>query len=67
MILQPNVRPQLQQRLDETRELEDVIPDQATDAHDESPSFQMSGLYEIIPGSDTSPLRIDSWTITPKA
>jgi hypothetical protein len=57
MFSQPKVRSELQDRLDETRELEDFVPDQAP-ADEETP-FQMTGLYEIIPGADPAPLRID--------
>jgi hypothetical protein len=64
MSLQPKVRNELQDRLDETRELEDAVPDQAP-ADEESP-FYMTGLYEIIPGADPSPLRIDSRRATRK-
>jgi hypothetical protein len=58
-MFQPRQRTQLQERLDETRELEDVVADQA--ATDDESGFQMTGLYEVIPGTDPSPLRIDSW------
>jgi hypothetical protein len=61
MIFPIKAKSQLQERLDQTRDLEDVVPDQAANEDDESP-FQMTGLYEIIPGADPSPMRIDSWT-----
>lgn len=60
MILTPVARNELQDRLDETRLLEDAIPDDdvAAELLEQRP-FVMSGLYEIIPGAQTAPLRID--------
>jgi hypothetical protein len=59
MLFQPKVRNEIQDRLDQTRDLEDVVPDQATEGQEECP-FQMTGLYEVIPGIDLAPLRLDS-------
>ena len=66
MIFRQPVRNELQERLDQTRELEDVIPDQAGE-DDEQPPFRMTGLYELIPGTEMSPMRIDSWVATRKS
>jgi hypothetical protein len=70
MIFKPaNPQNKLQQQLDDdTRELEDFVLDEVerkASSNDPSilePAFGMTGLYEIIPGTDPgTPLRIDAW------
>jgi hypothetical protein len=70
MLFKPTTPPnRLQQQLDDdTRELEDFVLDEverqasSKDSSIVGPAFGMSGLYEIIPGTDpATPLRIDAW------
>ena len=51
----------LQERLDETRILEDAIPDEIvwTETAQLEEPFAMSGLFEVIPGASIGPIRIE--------
>jgi hypothetical protein len=58
------LRSELQARLDTAKVLEKLqtlqeIPADADPCAPPLPEFRMSGLFGLIPGSDTSPIRID--------
>lgn len=63
MIFKTRLLSSLQHRLDETAALEDYIPDEVyfTDTAPPEEPFTMAGLYEVIPGVECEPIRIDSW------